>query len=96
MAFPTLYIVKGRSSGRVETMKDKSLEITLIAIFGISGLSVMLMAWLWPSMESQRIMATLAGLTGLLIAVFKYIALRKIFRGEDEKVPVRLEAREKR
>jgi drug/metabolite transporter (DMT)-like permease len=77
-------------------MKDKSLEITLIVVFGISGLAVMLMAWLWASMESQRIMATVAGLTGLLIATFKYISLRKLFRNESEKIPVRVELREKR
>jgi len=77
-------------------MKDKSLEISLIAIFGISGMAVMLLAWLWPSMESERILATLAGMTGLLIALVRYIGLRKILRTEDEKVPVRVEAREKR
>ena len=76
-------------------MKDKSLEITLIVIFGISGLAVLLMAWFWTSMESQRIVATLAGLTGLLIATFKYISLRKQFRNEDEKIPVRVALREK-
>jgi Flp pilus assembly protein TadB len=77
-------------------MKDKSLEIMLIVVFGISGLAVMLIAWLWASMESQRIMATVVGLTGLLIATFKYISLRKLFRNESEKIPVRVELREKR
>ena len=76
-------------------MKDKSLNITLIITFGISGLSVMLLAWLWPAMESERILATLAGLTGLLIALSRYIGLRKAGRTEDTGVPVRIEAGEK-
>ena len=76
-------------------MKDKSLDITLVVIFGISGLAVMLLAWLWPAMESERILATLVGVTGLLIAVFRYISLKKAGRTEDAGIPVRIEAREK-
>ena len=76
-------------------MKDKSLEIWLIAIFGISGLAVTILAWLWPAMESDRLMATLAGLTGLLIALFRYVGLKKLNGAEKERVPVEVEAREK-
>lgn len=76
-------------------MKDKSLDITLMIIFGISGLTVTILAWLWPAMESERILATLVGLTGLLIALFRYIGLRKAGRTENERVPIRVEAGEK-
>ena len=77
-------------------MKDKSLEIWLIAIFGISGLAVTILAWLWPAMESDRIMATLAGLTGLLIALFRYVGLKKLIRTEPERIPAKVEIRERR
>ena len=77
-------------------MKDKSLERWLITIFGISGLAVTMLAWLWPAMESERVMATLAGLTGLLIALFRYTVLKKLNKTENERVTVEVEATEKR
>ena len=75
-------------------MKDKSLEISLILIFGISGLAVTILAWFWPAMESDRLMATLAGLTGILIALFRYLSLKRSVKTESERVPVEVEARE--
>ena len=76
-------------------MKDKSLEIWLIAIFGISGLAVTMLAWLWPAMESDRLMATLAGMTGLLIALFRYIGFKKLIKTENERIPAKVEVGEK-
>ena len=76
-------------------MKDKSLEIMLMAVFGITGLTITMMAWLWPAMEAQRIMATLVGLGGILTAVYKYIGLKKLARRGDERIVVRVEASEK-
>jgi hypothetical protein len=77
-------------------MKDKSLDITLITIFGISGIVVTLLAWLWPAMESDRITATLAGMLGLFIGLARYIGLRKSIKRENERITVEVEAREKR
>jgi len=77
-------------------MKDKSLEISLIVIFGISGLALSLLAWFWPAMESQRIMGTLVGLTGMLIAFFKYVGLKKFYRMEANRVAIKVEAGNKR
>jgi hypothetical protein len=88
-------MMKSKSAGRVKTMKDKSLEISLIVIFGITGLAITALAWSWPAMESERIMATLAGLAGISIALFKYAGLRKMIRRDVERVPVRVEARDK-
>jgi Flp pilus assembly protein TadB len=69
-------------------MIDKSLETWLIGIFGITGLVVTVLAWVWPAMESDRVVATLAGLTGLLIALFRYRVLKKAGDGDMEKVRV--------
>ena len=77
-------------------MMDKSLEVWLIGIFGITGLVVTILAWVWPAMESERVAATLAGLTGLLIAWFRYRVLKKAGGGDREKVPVAVETGEKR
>jgi drug/metabolite transporter (DMT)-like permease len=74
-------------------MKDKSLEIWITALFGFTGLAVILLTWFGPALESNRIAGTLIGLTGLVIALLKYIGLRKILREENEKVTVEVEAR---
>ena len=77
-------------------MKDKSLDIWLIVIFGVSGLAVTMLAWLWPAMESERIMATLAGLVGIMIAVVKGLSLKKLtVIANDEQVAVKAEIEEK-
>jgi hypothetical protein len=75
-------------------MKDKSLGIWLIALFGISGLSVMTLAWLWPTLQSERLVATLTGSVGLLIAIIHALMLRKSLAGmntEQAAVKVNLE-----
>ena len=77
-------------------MKDRSMDITLIIVFGISGIAVTLLAWLWPAMESERITATLAGMLGLLIGLVRYIGLRKSIKRENERITVEVETRSKR
>ena len=58
-------------------MRDKSLGVWMIVMFGITGLSIMALAWLWPALQSERVVATLTGSVGLLIAVLHVVALRK-------------------
>ena len=59
-------------------MKDKSLDIWLIMLFGISGIAVLLLAWLWPTLESERIMATFAGSAGLFVALVRALMLKRL------------------
>lgn len=77
-------------------MKDRSLNITLIIVFGISGITMTLLAWLWPALESERITATLAGMLGMFIGLVRYIGLRKSIKRENERITVEVEARGKR
>ena len=65
-------------------MKDKGLGIWLIALFGLSGLCVILLAWLWPTLASERLVATLAGSAGLLIALLRAVTLRKALVSAEE------------
>ena len=58
-------------------MRDKSLDIWLIMLFGISGIAVLLLAWLWPTLESERIMATFAGSAGLFVALIRGLMLKR-------------------
>jgi len=37
-------------------MKDKSLSIFLIVLFGMSGIAILLLTWLRPMPESERIL----------------------------------------
>ena len=72
-------------------MRDKSLGRLMIAIFGISGLSVMTLAWLLPTLQSERVVATLTGLVGLLIAIIHVLVLRKSSAREQAAVKVNIE-----
>ena len=76
-------------------MKDKSLEIWLIVLFGFTGLVVILLTWFGPALESNKIAGTLVGLTGIFIAVMKYLGLRKAIKPEHERITVKVETRDK-
>ena len=52
-------------------MRDKSLDILLMALFGTSGIAILLLAWLQPMADSERILTTLIGSVGLLLASIK-------------------------
>ncbi len=58
-------------------MRDKSLGILLMVLFGISGITVLLLTWLWPVLASERIMATFAGSAGLFVALTQALTLRR-------------------
>ena len=77
-------------------MKDKSLGIWLIVMFGVSGLAVIALAWLWPTLQSDRIVATLTGLVGIAVAVIRALTFRQSPACPDGKqVPVEVEAENK-
>lgn len=52
-------------------MRDKSLDILLMFLFGTSGIAILLLAWLQPMVDSERILTTLIGSAGLLLASIK-------------------------
>ncbi len=74
-------------------MKDKSLGIWLIVLFGVSGLTAISLGWLLPWLESERIVATLAGLGGIMIAVIRALMLRQ--STDNKEVPIEIEAENK-
>ena len=57
-------------------MKDKSLDIFLMMIFGISGAVVLLLAWLRPMAGWDGIFTIAIGLSGLASAFFVALRLR--------------------
>ena len=56
---------------------DRSLGIWLMIIFGLSGMAVILFAWLAPSSLSSRVMATVTGSVGVIIAAARGFTLRQ-------------------
>jgi len=72
-------------------MKDKSLGIWLVVMFGVSGVAVIALAWLWPALQSERFMATIAGFVGVAIAVVRALTLRQ--STEEKRVTVEVESK---
>ena len=73
-------------------MEDKSLGILLTVLFGISGMAVILLAWLWPALASERIIATFVGSAGLFIALTRILVLKRLMvKAENERIPVKVE-----
>lgn len=70
-------------------MRDKSLDVFMMVLFGISGMAVLLLTWLGTILESERIMATLVGSGGLIVALTRVLMLkRSAGRIDDEPVPI--------
>ena len=77
-------------------MKDKSLGIFLMAIFGLLGIAILVLAWLWPMPASERIMATFIGATGIFVALTRVLLLRSMKTGADDgQVTMAVEVRDK-
>ena len=77
-------------------MEDKSLSIFLMVLFGVSGMAVLMLAWFSTIMESERIMATLAGSAGLFIALIRALMLkRSSVRQDDRPILIQVKAEDK-
>ena len=75
--------------------RDKSLSILLVVLFAISGVAILVLTWLQPMSGVERVISTLIGLTGLMVATGRGIMLRPAKAGASaESVPVRVEVKE--
>lgn len=75
-------------------MKDKSLGIWLIVLFGITGLAIISLAWFWPALQLDRIAATFTGLVGIAVAAIRALTLKKS-SADDKQVAVEVEVKSK-
>ncbi len=75
-------------------MKDKSMEVFLAVLFGILGLAIIVLAWVRPMPDSERILTTLIGSVGLLLALGQGLFL-KTNRQETEVEHVLVRTKEK-
>ena len=77
-------------------MRDKSLSILLIVLFGIPGIAVLMLAWLWPVLEAERITATVIGSAGLLVAIIQVLALKlSMGRADNEPTIIKVGAEDR-
>ena len=75
--------------------RDKSLSILLVVLFGISGVAILVLTWLQPMPGMERVLSTLIGATGLLVATGRGMLLRSAKAGANaESVPVKVEVKE--
>jgi hypothetical protein len=73
--------------------RDRSLGIWLIVLFGIPGMVILMLAWLWPTLASERITAIFAGSTGLLVALTQVLMLKRSpDRTDNEPTMIKVEA----
>jgi len=77
-------------------MKDKSLGIFLMVLFGISGIVILMLAWLQPMPASERILTTFVGSTGLFVALVRALMLKSPpVKADGEQVLVKVEFEDK-
>jgi len=77
-------------------MRDKSLGILLMVLFGISGITVLVLAWLWPMPGTERILTTFIGTFGLGVALSRVPLLKSAKpRADAEQVIIKVEAEDK-
>ena len=75
--------------------KDRSLNMLLMALFGISGTFILAFTWLQPMPGMERVLSTVLGAIGLGVALSRVPRLRLPKAGmETENVPVEAEARD--
>ena len=77
-------------------MKDKSLEIILLTLFGTSGIALLILAWLQPMAAAERALTVCVGSAGLLPACIRAIRSRLAHtRPEERQAAVRVEPDDK-
>jgi hypothetical protein len=78
-------------------MKDRSLNILLAAAFGVPGLAVLLLAWLWPQLDGERHVALMIGGAGLLLGASQVLAFfRAAVKADEARVMVEAAAEDGR
>ena len=77
-------------------IRDKTLDIFVILLFGMGGIAILILAWAQPMSLSERIMTTSIGSTGLLGMLVR-VLLRKHLQADTsaESVPVKSQNEDK-
>jgi len=80
-----------KKQGRNRIMNTNASNKIILAIFGISGLAVLIICWLQPMAGAERVLATVIGVAGLSPLGFKVLS-GAVRRGSAKKVRVSVRA----
>ena len=75
--------------------EEKSCRMFFSVLFGIMGITLLILAWLIPIDASDRIIAAVVGSAGLFVAVIRIPASRRTAETEPKQVPANAETEEK-
>jgi hypothetical protein len=76
--------------------EEKAHSIFLPVLFGVLGLIVLMLAWLWPVSASDRITAIVVGSAGIFGALLRIpILKRPLGKPDSKQSPVNVEVEEK-
>ena len=76
-------------SRRLKTVRDNQTGTFLLVFFGILNIVILMLVWMRPTPEVERILATFVGSGGLLVVSVKALMLKSLRAGKDtEQVPV--------
>ena len=71
---------------------EKSRGLFLAVLFGVMGLTLLVLAWLIPVNASDRIIAAVMGSAGLFGAAIRIPALKRITKTDSDQVNVKAKA----
>ena len=70
-------------------MRDNQTGTFLLVFFGILNIVILMLVWMRPTPEVERILATFVGSGGLLVVSVKALMLKSLQAEKDtEQVPV--------
>ena len=73
-------------------MRDLASNMFLTVFFGLTGMAILILAWIQPMPVSERILSTSAGAVGPLVALIRALML-KFARTSTNAAPIPVEAR---
>jgi len=75
--------------------EEKSHKMFFTVLFGIMGMTLLILAWLIPVDTSDRIIAAAIGSAGLFVAVIRIPTLKRTSEEESKQSPTNIEVEEK-
>ena len=75
--------------------EENSKNMFLPTLFGIMGITLLILAWLIPADASDRIIAAAIGSAGLFTAIIRLPALNRSEKAETGPLPENTESEEK-
>lgn len=67
--------------------EEKSPNMFFPVLFGVMGISLLILAWLIPADPSDRIIAAVIGSVGLFVAIIRIPSLRRAAKAESNQIP---------